>query len=129
MTKLDFYEKFNDNLLEFAKALTDVFPNIQEFHKFSSGIILLKNIEPKTLENIFRTYVLAKYKDQLLCKDDNFFLQHAGYDVLSQRQDYWLSFIDQLKNMWKTLDDDNKEIIWQYFHVLTVLSDKCHSLE
>lgn len=127
MTKLDFYNIFNEKMLEFAKELCDVFPNVGEFKRFRSGVLMLQNLEPKTLENIFRTYVVTKYKDQLLNKDESFFLEHNEYDIQSQRTDYWLSLIDQIKDMWKTLDSENREVIWKYFHVMIVLSDKCHS--
>lgn len=127
MTKLDFYNIFNEKMLEFAKELCDVFPNVGEFKRFRSGVLMLQNLEPKTLENIFRTYVVSKYKDQLLNKDESFFLEHNEYDIQSQRTDYWLSLIDQIKDMWKTLDSENREVIWKYFHVMIVLSDKCHS--
>lgn len=127
MTKLDFYNLFNDKMLEFAKELCDVFPNIQEFKRFRSGVLMLQNLEPKTLENIFKTYVLSKFRSQLLHKDESFFLECNEYEIHSQRTDYWLSFIDQIKHMWQSLDDDNKEVIWKYFHVLVVISDKCHA--
>jgi len=126
MTKLDFYNLFNEKILEFAKELCDVFPNVQEFKRFRSVVLMLQNIEPKTLENIFKTYVLDKYKDKLLQKEESFFLDHQEYEIYSQRTDYWLSFIEQIKNMWQTLDADKKEIVWKYFHVLIVISDKCH---
>ncbi len=127
MTKIDFFNLFNEKMLEFARDLCNVFPNVAEFTRFRSGVLMLQNLEPKTLENIFRTYVLSKYKDQILEKDESFFLEHTEFDIYSQRSDYWLSLIDQIKEMWKTLDQDNKEIIWKYFHVLIVISDKCHS--
>ena len=128
MSKLDFYNLFNEKMLEFAKDLCDVFPHVAEFKRFRSGILMLQNLEPKTLEGIFRTYVMEKYKGQLLQKDESFFLEHKQFDIYSQRTDYWLSLIDQLKQMWVTLDPDNKDVVWKYFHVLIVLSDKCHSV-
>jgi uncharacterized protein YheU (UPF0270 family) len=127
MTKLDFYNLFNEKMLEFARDLCNVFSNISEFTRFRSGVLMLQNLEPKTLENIFRTYVLSKYKDQILNQDESFFLDHTEFDIYSQRTDYWLSLIEQLKEMWKTLDQDNKAIVWKYFHVLIIISDKCHS--
>lgn len=127
MTKLDFYALFNEKLLEFAKELCEVFPDVGEFKRFRSGILMLQNLEPKTLENIFNTYVKSRYKEKIMVKDESFFLGHTEFEISSQRSDYWLSFIDQLKNLWQTLENDNKDVIWKYFHVLIVLSDKCHS--
>lgn len=127
MTKLDFYDLFNQKLLEFAKELCEVFPDVGDFKKFRSGVLMLQNLEPKTLENIFNTYVKSRYKDKIMAKDQSFFLEHTEFEIHSQRTDYWLGFIDQLKELWKSLSDENRDVIWKYFHVLIVLSDKCHS--
>ena len=127
MTKVDFHTLFNEKMLEFAKDLCEVFPDVPEFKLFRSGVLMLMNIEPKTLEGIFRTYVLSKYREQLLSKDAGFFLDCKEYEIHSQRTDYWLELIDQIKKMWTTLDNENRDVIWKYFHVMTVLSDKCHS--
>ena len=127
MSKSDFHNLFNEKLLEFSKDLCNVFPSVGEFKKFRSGVLMLQNIDPKTLENMFNMYVVSKYRGQLLKKDESFFLDHTDFSVEPQRTDHWLALVDQLKHMWKTLDDDNKEIIWKYFHVLIVLSEKCHA--
>ena len=127
MHQIDFYALFNEKMLEFAKDLCDVFPNVAEFKRFRSGILMLMNLEPKTLEGIFRTYVVSKYKNQLLKKDESFFLEHKEYEIHSQRTDYWLELIDQLKKMWVILDNENREIIWKYFHIMIVLSEKCQT--
>lgn len=127
MSKFAFYSLFNEKILEFSKDLCESFPNIQEFKRMRAGVLFLQNIEPKTLEHMFKTYVISRYRDQLLNKDESFFIEHDEFDVQSKRTDHWKSFIDQLKQMWKTLDHDNREIIWKYFHVLIILSDKCSS--
>ena len=59
--------------------------------------------------------------------DDSFFLDNNDFGIVSNRQDYWIEFINQLKFLWKTIDQDNKDIIWKYFHVLVVLGEKCES--
>jgi hypothetical protein len=125
--KVDFHQLFNKQMLDFAKDLCEGFPDIGEFKRFRSGVLMLQNLEPKTLESIFRTYVIVKYKDKLLMKDESFFLNHDDFELLVERTDYCISLINQLKTMWATLDPSNKEIIWKYFHVMIVLSDKCHS--
>ena len=81
MTKIDFYNLFNEKMLDFAKDLCDVFPNVAEFKRFRSGVLMLQNLEHKTLEGIFRSYVLNKYRDQLLNKDESFFIDHKEYDI------------------------------------------------
>jgi hypothetical protein len=120
-----FYDLFNEKVEEFFRDLIVAFPHIQEFKKFKSGLTMLKNVDPKGPEHIFKAYVLNKYKDALLNKDESVFLNEEQYEVYSSRKEHWLEFIDHLKTIWRTLDNDNKEVIWNYFHVLLVLSEKC----
>lgn len=127
MAKVDFYNKFNDKMLEFAKDLCDGFPYVAEFKRFRTAVIMMQNVEPKTLENFFRTYVLSKYRDHLINKDENFFLEHQEFGITSSRTDHWLTLIDELKLIWKNLNNENKDIIWKYFQILIILSDKCQA--
>jgi hypothetical protein len=76
-------------------------------------------------QQVFQMYVLSKYRDAMLNSDETVFLNHTYEEVDGNEKEYWLKFIDQIKKIWKTLDDSNKRVIWKYFHVLIVLSDKC----
>ncbi len=119
-----FIQLFNDKLHEFANDLCDSFPAVAEFKRFRSGVLFWSNLEPDGLENMFYTYVLSKYRDHILRKNESFFLEHNEYELGSTRIEYWVELIDQLKAMWITLDEENKDVIWKYLHVLIVLSDK-----
>lgn len=119
-----FYELFNEKVDEFFKDLIESFPTITEFKRFKSGLTLLRNVDPKSPQNIFSVYILSKYKDAFLKKDESVFL-NQDIEIISKKKEYWLEFIDQIRMIWKTLDDSNKDIIWKYFHVLVVLSEKC----
>lgn len=125
MAKQIFYDRFNEKTDEFIKDLMVAFPNVEQFKGFKSGFYMVKNLDPKTPQRIFETYVSSTYRDFILNKDESFFLSHEI--ELKSHKDYWLEFIDYIKEIWKTLDDENKDVIWKYFHVLLVLSDKCKS--
>jgi hypothetical protein len=127
MGQLDFHTIFNEKMLEFATDLCNVFPDVTEFKRFRSGVIMLQNVNPKTLETIFRTYVLLKYKDKILSKNEDFFLEHNEFEIHSQKTDYWLTLIEEIKKMWVNLDTDNKDTIWKYLQIMIILSEKCHS--
>ena len=124
MAKNFCYDIFNEKLAEFFKDLTDSFPNVDEFKRLKSGSNMLMNIDPKKPRNLFNTYVVSRYKDSLLKKDETFFLTH-NYEVHSDNHEHWDSFIIEVKKIWKSLNNENKEIIWTYFKVLILLSDKC----
>lgn len=122
-----YYELFNEKLDEFFKDLIVSFPDITEFKRFKSGLNLLRNVDPKSPQTIFNNYVITKFKDSILSKDDSFFLDNDDFGIVSTRKDYWIEFIEQLKLLWKTIDHDNKDVIWKYLHVLYVLSNKCEN--
>lgn len=125
MSKTAFFERFNDKTEEFIKDLTASFPTIEQFKYFKSGFTMLRNFDPKSPQRIFNTYINSSYREYILNRDESFFLNHDIDVHSSERKEYWNEFINYIKDIWKTLDEDNKEIIWKYFHVLLVLNDKC----
>ena len=125
MTKAIFFDRFNEKTDEFLKDLTTSFPDVEQFRYFRSGFNMLKNLDPKSPQRIFNTYVSTQYRDYILNKDESFFLNHEIEVSYTDRKEYWNEFIGYIKNIWKSLDDDNKDVIWKYFHVLVVLNDKC----
>jgi hypothetical protein len=124
-TKNLYYELFNEKLSEFFKDIIESFPEIIEFKRFKSGLTLLKNVDPKSPQNIFNNYVVTKFNEAIIKKDDSFFLENNDFGIVSTRKDYWIDFINQLKSIWKTIDQENKDVIWKYFQVLLILSEKC----
>lgn len=123
--KMAFYEHFNDAADEFFKDLIRSFPEVTEFQRFKSAMTMLRNLDPKMPRNLFVDYFLFKYRDAVLKKDETVFLEEQNYEIVSQRKEYWNDFINHIKGVWKTLDEDSKKVIWKYFHVLIILSDKC----
>lgn len=124
--KLMYYELFNDKADEFLKDLIENFSTFAtEFKRIKTCMMMLRNVDPKSPLRIFNDYVLKKYKDAILKKDESVFLEETQYEIYSPRKEYWCEFIDNIKTIWKDLSNDNKEVIWKYFHVLVVLTEKC----
>ena len=128
MAKQIFYEKFNEKCEEFMKDLIAVFSQIEQFKYLRSGFNVVKNLDYKTPQKIFNSYISTTFKEQILNKDEDFFLTKTDYNIRnssSYKKEYWDEFIEYIRTIWKTLDNDNKDIIWKYFHILVVLNDKC----
>lgn len=120
------YTKFNETCNEFIIDLITAFPNIEQFKYLKSGFTMVSNIDSKTPQRIFSKYIEAKgYKDYILSKNEDFFLNHEEFEVHSVRKEYWNEFIDHLRSIWKTMSHENKEAIWKYLKVLVILSDRC----
>lgn len=124
MSKTVYFDLFNSKAEEFIKELTASFPDIKQFQTFRSGFNLLKNLDSKKPQGIFNTYVYTEYKDYILQRNEDFFL-HNEVEITSTRKDQWLEFIANIRTIWRTLDEDNKDVIWKYFQVLVTLNEKC----
>lgn len=122
--KKTFIDRFNKSTDEFLGELSQTFPSIQQFGQFRTAFNVLRAVTPEKPHVFFNTYIAIPYKDKILAKDESFFLKER-YDIDSDSKDYWFSFIDTIRDLWTTLSNDNKEIVWQYFKVLIVLNDKC----
>lgn len=127
-----YFTIFNQKADEFFKDLIDGFPKtpeynvvVGEFRTLRSGFTLLKNMDNKQPQRIFRDYIIETYRDKIANEDESFFLSKNDFEITSRRKEYWMDFIDKIKMAWAKMDDENKKIIWKYFRLLVALSDKC----
>lgn len=127
-----FYKAFNDRVDEFFKDVIEGFPKtvefqnvISEFKTLKSGFAFLKTADPKKPQQVFRDYVLSTYRDKIVNRDESFFICKDDFDISSSRKEYWMDFIGKIKLAWSSMDDNNKDIIWKYFKLLVLISDKC----
>lgn len=127
-----YYNLFNEKVEEFFKDLIEGFPRtpqydvvVGEFKTLKSGFSLIKNVDIKTPQRVFRDYVLVNYRDKIVSKDDSFFLAQEDFPITSRRKEYWMDLISKIKQAWTIMDATTKDIIWKYFKLLVFLSDKC----
>lgn len=123
MAQVNYYNIFNDKVSEFFTDLSKAFPDVKEFSSFKTGLNLMKNLDVKKPQQIFDKYISTPYRDYFLKRNEDFFLTNQ-YDIWSEHVDYWQNFITKLRYIWKSLKDDNKDVIWKYFQVLVALNDK-----
>jgi hypothetical protein len=64
--------------------------------------------------------VTLQYSDKIEGKDDAFFLKQETYN--SEYED--INIINSVKKIWKNVDQENKEIIWNYLNVLLFLDNR-----
>lgn len=124
--KTIFVNLFNEKAEEFCKDLVTTFPEVAEFRKLKSSLLLLKNVDERKPREFFNKYVGAQFKQQILAKDETFFINEVQNHVqggLDNSQ--WQSVISLIHDLWGTLSNDNRENIWKYFQVLIAINDKC----
>jgi hypothetical protein len=128
-----YYEMFNETLENFIKDLIKVFPtdNDVKLFKTSSNLLKLANVK-KPLE-LFNSGLTEEYKQNILDRNEDFFLTHDYDDVLNNdilkkmptlNNNINNELISKLKKYWSDLSDPNKDTVWKYFQILLKLSNK-----
>lgn len=123
------YEIFNQKVGQFIDDVMLVFPEDGDLKLIKSGFNMIKNIKPKIIHNVFEEHVLRQYKQQILEKDEKFFLteNYEHFEEVLKEQDENVSLmeiVDKVKSKWTTLSDENKTTIWNYLHIFVKLSEK-----
>lgn len=118
--------KNNSNALRFNKIVDKFLTDLQSILPEEKDITILKSqiavttmlFEGKVLQSFIET--VYPFKEHIMSKNEDFFLG----DEISDKKDY-LSEALHLSDLWKNkLSENNKEIIWKYFQVMTVLAEK-----
>jgi hypothetical protein len=124
MTNLTYFECFNEKLKEFLNDLVSAFPELKHLSVMKNGLNLAINLDVKLPQKIFNDNIRENYETRIVNKDEQFFLSE-DYEHIANKHNLDLDIVSKLKGIWKTLDADNKEVIWKYLQVLVVLNKRC----
>jgi SMC interacting uncharacterized protein involved in chromosome segregation len=118
---------FNNKLDEFLKELHETFPNFHDFKVLRNGLNIAKTLDEKMPQSLFNEYVARDYETFILQQDEQFFLTH-DYKAEVDQYSIDLDIVGKLKEIWGSLDEENKEAAWKYMKVLVLLNNKCKDL-
>lgn len=114
---------FNNIIINFIDDCVLVFPEEDDFKVFKRGLNVLIKFNPKKILNIFKQY-LVLYRQKIEEKNEDFFLEN-DYDIVKKYNDKEIfDIINKIKKYWKTLNNNNKDKIWEYLVLLVQISDK-----
>lgn len=117
---------FNNTLDKFIHELIRSFPAEKKFVVFKNAIKLVQKVNPRKVLILFIEYI-SPYKDKLLQRDEEFFLNNNYINIINKtnasKENAWV-LIDKIKVYWKDINQQNKDIIWDYFKVLITLAYK-----
>lgn len=106
----------------FINELTTIFPDNGEIQLFGQKYYLIRNANSKMVIEYFVMFVYP-HKTEIMSCNENFFLNGGGQEELKDTSG--LKFRDNIRNLWvKEMCDENKEIIWKYFKIFIMLSEK-----
>ena len=120
---MDYNERFNETFKEFMQDLVRVFPDDVEFRMYELAIQSTIMYYPTYLGEMFYEKVTVPYEDKIMQRDSTFFLTHDYQDVKEQHQQA-NAIIDKVKDCYANMIEENQEIVWKYFRILTLLSKK-----
>lgn len=119
LIKISEEEKFYKTVDNFVGALRKILPRDTAIADAQADLMLIKTISRRVILNSFTKYVYP-YKNQIMIKDESFFLGNS-----SQVEEDYLSKALRLKQLWvEQLCPANKEVVWTYFKVLVILSER-----
>ena len=120
---------FNEKLNEFLNDLYKISQD-EDIGTFRNSLRLVLLVDKKKPIRLFKKHVLDKYDDQLKERDEAFFLAEDYRDVIAVDESFDLTtqLVNKIKAFWRDMTQDNKDVIWKYFHIIGLLCHKFHAL-
>lgn len=118
--QMEDYVAFNKAFKNFIRCSIDAFPDMKELRIVLITYKMLKTISTKQPCKLFST-MTAACQDAIFMKDEKYFMQNGVRCPEATLN----SLSPAIQHKWMSLDDDNKETIWQHLQVLVALSKKC----
>lgn len=120
---------FGQVMAEFVDTLASTFPEQAEFRKLSSGLALWRMAAPAAPLESFRSGALTDaFRQAVFTKNDAFFLTANAEPTpelsgVLGGQTTFIRFVDTLRCLWHTLDEDNRMVVWKYLTALVLIAD------
>lgn len=115
--------KFNDTFVELLDDLIRVFPEDGDFKMYKLGLQTALMTDDALAMRIFAEEVGAKYATYITERNEAFFLEQDYSEYKDQYSDA-AEIIHKLKKCWVSLGTEERDVIWRYLRVLTLLQRK-----
>ena len=99
--------------------------NIRKLNNMYDKVMLAKSTNSKLPIELFYMSVVKPYGQRIIRQDEQFFLQNDEFidnNITGEIQMNVL--VNEIRFIWKMLDDNNKKIMWKYILALCVICDK-----
>jgi hypothetical protein len=118
--KIMFLEQSENFILYLLKEI----PNDNNIKIFNEKFWIAKKANSAKIINAFIKFVLP-HKEKIFNKNEEYFLNGGGQENLKEDKHRDLyQYSVNLKNSWNILNEEQKDIIWKYFKILIILSEK-----
>ena len=122
----DMIEIFNTRLLDFVDDMDKIYKGARQIRK---GLSLAIVIDRKTPLALFRNHVVVPFGDSIKKRDETFLLAHDYAESVKTVSELApdvssVDIVKELKGIWHTLNQDNKNAIWAHMQLLTTLAER-----
>ena len=114
------YVTFNKAFKNFIRCSIEAFPDMKELKIVLITYKMLKTLSKKQPCKLFTT-MTSSCHDAIFMKDENYFMMNG----VNCPEATLSSMSPAIQKKWMSLDNANKDIIWQHLQVLVALSKKC----
>ncbi len=122
MSRKIFLDAFYGQFHDFLDQLIRVFPDDSDFPAYKSGLTLLQKTNPKLVPEQVYIHV-TPFEQGIRIRDEKFFLEHQFPDYAD---DNALDLIiSKMKDLWTTLSETSKTVVWDYLILLLDLAKRC----
>ena len=116
---------FNDQFESFLEELCEIFPDDTEIETLSFNVKRVRHANPTISIKAFKSYVTAKYREQIFANDLNFFLvkDYTSDLVNTNMTSRIMSKINELREPIGKLSHENQCKVMKYLNNFVKLTD------
>lgn len=121
MKNQEIISNFNQYCEEFVAELVNI-TNDNDIRSYATILTTMNKTNSKKCIEQFIIYVLPE-KDKISKCDEKYFLENDYSNHIGNNEKTMMEAL-KLKSLWKTLDDENKECIFEYLNLLIQISEE-----
>jgi len=106
MSNVVYIKAFNSTITKFIDSLIESFPEEKVLKSTSIKINMVIKANAVVAIKVFKKYTTL-FSEQIINQDEDFFLK---MEIPNEN----LSFLEDVKNIYKYADDGTKKVIWKY---------------
>lgn len=116
---------FNDHFMDFITDIHTIFPDDYDILVAKNSLITIKKANPKMIVKIWDTYVVGKYKAEIILGDIDFFINKDYSNDLNttNSSNKIIGLIDKFREPIKNMSQADKDKSMKYIQNLTKLSE------
>jgi len=130
MANTNIISAFNKHFFEFVEDVQNAFPDSKDVFITKNTFLAAKKANPKLIVKIWKSYVVAKYRNEIESGNIDFFINkdYSGDFTKLSYSDKVTEAIDRLRDPIKDMDYENQSKAMQYLQNLMKIADLCEIL-